>query len=85
MTWKIEEYDGLKLNYSHTVPGNLTQKEISIILKQLAARHLNDEEIINANLRSNMQGKTTILEVDNKDGTLQVGGSPFLTAKKVRS
>lgn len=83
MLWKIEEYDGLQLIGSHTVPGNLTPKELSQILRQLAARHLNTEEIINANLRVKMRGKTNLLEVKNDNGVLQVGENPFLTAQKV--
>lgn len=83
MPWKIEEYDGLQLIGSHTVPGNLTPKEMSQILKQLAARNLNAEEIIGANLRAKMRGKTTILEINNCNGVLQVGENPFLTAQKV--
>jgi hypothetical protein len=83
MPWKVEEYDGLELIESHTVPGNLTPKEMSQILIQLAARHLTAEEIISANLRAKMRGKTTILEVNNCNGVLQVGENPFLTAQKV--
>jgi hypothetical protein len=83
MPWKIEEYDGLRLIGSHTVSGSLSSKEVSRILRQLAARHLNTEEIIHANLRVKMRGKTNLLEVKNDNGVLQVGENPFLTAQKV--
>lgn len=83
MHWKVEEYDGHRLIGSHFVQGNLSTKELTRILRQLAARHLNPEEVISANLRRKMLGKTNLLEVRNENGVLQVGENPFLTARKV--
>lgn len=85
MHWEVKEYQGLELKETHTVPGNITKGEMSQILKQLAARHLKPAEIIAANLRVNNRGKTTILDVRDSNGVLEVGENPFLTAKKVEN
>ncbi|MCC0069630.1 MAG: hypothetical protein H6897_06840 [Rhodobacteraceae bacterium] len=83
MRWKIEEYDGHRLLGSYLVPGNLGRTGLNRILCQLAARHLNPKEVIAANLRKGMRGKTNLLEVKDDNGGLQVGENPFLTARKV--
>lgn len=83
MRWKIEEYDGHRLLGSYLVSGNLGRTGLNRILCQLAARHLNQKEVIAANLRKGMRGKTNLLEVKDDNGVLQVGENPFLTARKV--
>lgn len=84
MRWQVDEYDGRRLLGTYVVPGNLSPEELTRILRQLAARHLNPKEVIAANLRKKMRGKTDLLEVRNDNGVLQVGENPFLTARKVQ-
>lgn len=83
MRWIIKEYDGHQLLGSYSAPGHLGRNELNRILCQLAARHLSPEEVIAANLRKGMRGRTNLLEVRDDNGVLQVGESPFLTARKV--
>ncbi|WP_131725440.1 hypothetical protein [Rhodobacter capsulatus] len=81
--WKIEEYDSDELKGTYWAPGNLSETEVSSIMKQLAARHLQPDEIICANLRQRSSERTELLHVRNSSGVLQVGQSPFLVAKKI--
>ena len=81
--WKIEEYDSDELKGTYWAPGILSDAEVSSIMKQLVARHLQPDEIIGANLRQKSIGRTELLHVRNSSGVLQVGQNPFLVAKKV--
>ena len=81
MSWEIKEYDGTNLLGSYSVPGNLSRGEIGRILCQLASRHLSPGEVINANLRKRMRGKTSLLEIRHSDRAMQIGVNPFLTAR----
>ena len=81
--WKIEEYNSDQLRGTYWAPGNLSEAEVSSTLKQLAARHLQPDEIIGANLRKRSVGRTQLLHVRNSSGVLQIGQNPFLVARKV--
>jgi hypothetical protein len=81
--WKIEEYFSNQLRGTYWAHGNLSEAEVSIIMRQLAARHLQPDEIICANLRRRSLGRAELLHVRNSTGVLQVGQNPFLVARKV--
>jgi len=81
--WKIEEYDSDLLKGTYWAHGNLSEAEVSTTMKQLAARHLQPDEIIGANLRKRSVGRTELLAVRKSSGDLQVGLNPFLVARKV--
>lgn len=81
MDWQIEEYDGQVLTGTYSVPGNISQREVIRLMKQLAARHLSPREIILSNLRRGMRDRATLLEVRNDNGILQVGEGHHLVAR----
>ena len=85
MIWKVEKFDGETSVGEFSAPGALSKAEVSRLLKQLYAQHLSPTEIISANLRKNMLGKSGLLDVLSDNNVLQVGENPFLTARKVET
>ena len=68
--WKIKFYDGQQESILKLIPvGTLSEPEIRTLLQRLAARHLNDDEIISASVRKNAKNYSSLLEViSNKFG-----------------
>lgn len=74
--WKIQGYDGLEKTFEQTIPfGSLSEKEMIALLQRLAARHLDDEEVVSASLRKNACGYEAHLEVNRIDSGLMTTGS----------
>jgi hypothetical protein len=61
--WRIEGYDGTRLFFRKILAfGSLSEPEMITLLKRLASRHLTDDEIIAASIRSNARGYAPHLE-----------------------
>jgi hypothetical protein len=83
MSWNIREYDSDRETYSKILPGYISEREITRILRHLAARHLSCDEIVRSNLRRNMIDRLNLLEVRREGGTLSLGENPFIIAKYI--
>jgi hypothetical protein len=67
--WKIAGYDGAKTVFEQSIPeGSLSEPEMETLLQRLAARHLNDGEVVAASLRKNSAGYRTDLEIRKNQG-----------------
>lgn len=61
--WKIAGYDGEKQTFEKILPaGSLSESQVILLLQRLAAKHLDDEEIVSASLRSKAPGYRSLLE-----------------------
>lgn len=83
MKWKIEERDSGEVLGSWLLPGNLGFRAVSRVLRQLAARHLSPEEIVDSNLRKGSRGRRALLDVSDNNGILQIGENPYLVGRRV--
>ena len=67
--WKINGYDGAQLVWERLIPaGILSEAEMIFLLQRLAARHLDDDEVVNSSLRKNAKGYLSHLEVRKSIG-----------------
>ena len=80
--WIIRGYDGLEKVYERRLPlGNLSEKEITSMLKRLAAQHLSEDEIVSASLRKNAKGYMALLEVSRGlNPEFSIGRNPHYIA-----
>ena len=62
--WKITGYDGAQTVWQGEVPfGTMSESEMKALLKRLAAKHLDQDEIVASSLRKNAKGRMNHLEV----------------------
>lgn len=68
--WKIVRYDGGRFVYERIIPyGSVSRSTMILILQRLAARHLDDDEVVDSSLRKNAKEYLNHLEVqENTDG-----------------
>ena len=72
--WRICGYDGIEPLFERTIAaGSMTNQEMTTLLQRLASRHLSDDEIVSASMRTNANGYAPHLEV-----LLNHQGSPGL-------
>ena len=72
--WKITGCDGAETVWEGEVPsGMMTESEMKVLLKRLAAKHLDQDEIVASSLRKNAKGRMNHLDVHEN-----VGGKPAL-------
>ena len=65
-SWLIQGYDGLTLIFRRKLSAALGEKEVSAILRRLAARDLSISEVIDASLRRSMKGRSPALLVNRE-------------------
>ena len=72
--WVIRGYDGLEEVFKRTLPvGYLPDKEMIVLLKRLASRHLDDYEVVSSSLRKSSKGYAPYLEVHSSRETSGTG------------
>ena len=72
--WKIAGCDGSKTMWEGEVPfGMMSESEMEVLLKRLAAKHLHQDEIVASSLRKNAKGRMNHLDVRGN-----IGGKPAL-------
>lgn len=84
--WIIRGYDGTVKLFEFIAPGNLSQREVEMMLSRLAARDLTPEEVIDSSKRRNHRGSKRLLEArtDWRGAafTISVGENPYYVASK---
>jgi hypothetical protein len=73
--WVTRGYEGAERTFERHIPvGHLSEKEVEMLLKRLAARHLTEDEIVDSSLRKNAAGYAPHLEVHSgRDGMSTIG------------
>ena len=67
--WKIAGYDGAEQTFEKLLPvGSLSESEIITLLQRLAAKHLDEDEIVSSSLRRNASGYRSLLEPQHDRG-----------------
>jgi hypothetical protein len=85
MHWRIEGRDGAETFWQRDLPGNLGEKRIVELLRRLASRHLDPDEIVPASLPPRNPEYRPLLEPQGEaDGgwPIVVGQNPFYLARK---
>jgi hypothetical protein len=84
--WVIRGYEGLEMVFEREVSlGALSEREVVTLLQRMQARHLTEDEILNASLRRNARRYSSNLEVvrESKSGKfslMTVGTGHWYTA-----
>ena len=78
--WQIQGRQGSKEILEAEMPGNMSDKEISVTLQRLVCTHLTHEEVISASLRTNSPRYTQHLEPIGRLSELHYGQNPWYTA-----
>ena len=74
--WKIAGYDGGRSVYERIIPyGSVIRSTMILILQRLAARYLDDDEVVVSSLRKNSKEYPNHLEVQENTG----GNSAIMT------
>ncbi len=60
--WLIRGYDGVVPTFERGISGSLSESEVTALLQRLVARHLTEDEIVDASLRRNFAGYAAHLE-----------------------
>jgi len=83
--WKIEGYDGSTEVFAYELPGNMSVKKITVILRRLYCQHLNSREIVEASLRPKRKDQNTLLtcHVSPNQRSVMIGESPSYAARLV--
>ena len=67
--WMITGYDGDQTVYERRIRlGSISEAGMITLLKRLAARHLDEDEIVESSLRKNAKGPPSHLEVRKNTG-----------------
>ena len=67
--WKIVRYDGGRFVYERIIPyGSVSRSTMILIIQRLAARHLDDDEVVDSSLRKNAKEYLNHLEVQENTG-----------------
>src|SRR3954454_4086447 len=87
--WEIKGYDGSNELFSSRVSGVLSNDEIATLLQRLAARHLNEQEVISACLRRNDPNYSALLHANidassSRGVIISVGQNPHYAGIKIR-
>jgi hypothetical protein len=78
--WHIEGYDGGALTFECSMPGNMSNREIEIVLQRLAARHLSENEVVSASLRRNAKNRSPLLDRIGNGFPIMYGENPYYIA-----
>ncbi len=83
--WKIVGYDGGRSVYERIIPyGSVFRSTMILILQRLAARHLDDDEVVDSSLRKNAKEYLNHLEVRENTGgnpaIMTIGTGYYCTA-----
>lgn len=81
--WRIEGFDGTTKFCDHALQGNLSDGEVQSILRHLAARHLEVDEIIFASLRKRMRGRRSdfdLIPINGNRCGWMTAGNPYYIA-----
>ena len=67
--WKIAGYDGDRTVYERQIRlGSMSEAEMIVLLQRLAARHLDEDEVVASSLRKNAKEYLSHLEVRKNTG-----------------
>lgn len=83
--WLIQGYDGVTLLFKRKISSALSESEVTTLLKRLAARDLNVNEVLAASLRKSMKGYFPGLHVTQEaqpQVILSCGSNPHYVASR---
>ena len=84
--WRIEGFASLDCFYERTIPlGYLSEHKMCELLKKLAARHLSEDETVDASLSIRFKGRPQLLEPKTESAqakrfNIVVGDNPYYVA-----
>lgn len=80
-SWQIKKVDASTEEVLGTLPGNMSKREVEIILQRLVCTTLNSQEILLASLRKDRPERTSLLYRVGSDLPIQYGhDAVFFTA-----
>jgi hypothetical protein len=78
--WIIRKYESDALMWEKSVPGNLREKRIEIILQRLVAQDLAPDEVLAASLNANTLGRMDHFDRVGRGVPITYGHNPYYIA-----